>query len=173
MLKLRASGAHAAEYTHYRVNINDSSITHGYRKNLVENLRIRLSYVSNYVNNETRQCLIQRLYIYIFFHSSVILENEWHYSNAKNEMIINLDNIVEYSVIEQALNNISRDKLDDRYKFDYDVLLCENGEQMYRLLKRHPYIGSRMRFRLKRRFGNSKLFKSAFKFRKRLKRLTK
>ena len=111
-----------------------------------------------------------------FFISSIVLHNEWVYTELKkSEIIKKLDELAKEPIIKEALINVPREKLNNSYQSDYDALMCTSGEEMYRVLKNHSYYKKfRRPIRMKRKLSKYKLFTFVYpKFRKKLIKLVK
>lgn len=161
---------------HWRVESNDLSACRGYTKNYWKMYKPMIEMISEDVENYHKQDLSQSLNLCIFFLASMVLRNEWVFSNLKkSDMILKLDELAKEPIIKNALSKIPKDKLNESYQSDYNALMCASGEEMLPVLKEHSYYKRfRRPIRIKRKLSKYKLFSAVYrKIRKKLIRIVR
>lgn len=73
---------------HWRVENNDTSLCRGYTKNFWKMYKPMIEGLYNSVQNYKKQDLVQSMHLCTFFLSSLVLRNEWIYTDLKKSEII-------------------------------------------------------------------------------------
>ena len=156
---------------HWITEYNYASVSRSYNKNVVQVYKPLIDKLYNILNIENDLLFLQNYCTCVFFLGSIMVKNEWVYSySRKKKMIKKLEEIINEDKIKFALQYVPKEKLSKNYQSDYDVLICENGAEMYKALKQHSlYRTFRKSMRLKAKYSKYKAFRILYpKIRKKM-----
>lgn len=122
---------------HNRTQDNGESLSRGYTKNFWPLYKPLIDRLYSDVVAYKKQDLMFNMHLCTFFFAEAVVRNEyWNSPLKKEERIKKLDELVSDDVLRNALKYVPCERLNTYYSWIYKALLCGNGNDCYKILKK-------------------------------------
>lgn len=125
-------------YYHYRLDHNEVSLSRGYKKDFWKKYEMLIQKLNKIVEESNLTHLNYNMQLCTFFLSELVVKNEYSTNQIKRkEKVLKLNELAQSELIKKALQFVPKNKLNSHYRIIYDALMCNDGGQMYRYLKKN------------------------------------
>ena len=125
---------------HNRTDNNGASLSRGYTKNFWPLYKPLIDRLYAGVKEYKKQDLTYNMHLCTFFFAEAVVRNEYKTSVLKkSEKIKKLDELVKDETLKNALKYVDGSKLNPNFRAVYNALLCSNGKQVYKSLKKYEF----------------------------------
>ena len=124
-------------FYHYRFKQNSDSLSRSYIKNFWYSYSVLLETLYSSIANIHYEYLNCNMHLCVFFLSELVVKNEYSTNQIqRKEKVLKLNELAHSELIKKALQFVPKDKLNSHYRIIYDALMCDDGGQMYRYLRK-------------------------------------
>lgn len=125
-------------FYHYRFKQNSVSLSRSYIKRFWYSYSILLETLYLSIADIKYEYLSFNMHLCTFFLSELVVKNEYTTNQLKKkDKVLKLDELAQSKLIKKALQFVPKDKLNSHYRIIFDALMCDDGGQMYRYLKKN------------------------------------